>query len=78
VSELKYPEWEKPYQAALVEADPEKLRQKIHVAEWKVFQRLQQVSSDSDHHDERRAIADALNALRSLKRDVLYYPDWDS
>ena len=34
--------------------------------------------ADSDHHGERSAIADALNALRVLKRDTLNYPDWNS
>jgi hypothetical protein len=50
---------------------------KIHLAEWKIFKRLQTISADSDHHKERSAIADALNALRFLKRDTLNYPDWN-
>jgi CheY-like chemotaxis protein len=53
------------------------LEAKIHLAEWKIFQRLQTISADSDHHEERSAIADALNALRFLKRDTLKYPDWN-
>jgi hypothetical protein len=77
VSELKYPEWQKLYQDALVETDKKKLEAKIHLAEWKIFQRLQTVSADSDHHGERAAISDALNALRFLKRDKLNYPDWN-
>ena len=78
MSELRYPEWQKPYQEALLEGDPEKLEAKIHLAEWKIFQRLQTISSDSDHHGERSAIADALNALRFRKRDTLQYPDWST
>jgi hypothetical protein len=78
VSELKYSEWQHPYQEALVETDEKSLREKIHFAESKIFQRLQHVSADDDHHGERQAIADALRALRTLKRDVLHYPDWDS
>jgi hypothetical protein len=73
---LMYPEWQTPYQEALLELDKKKLEAKIHLAEWKIFQRLQSISADSDHQGERLAIADALNALRVLKRDALNYPDW--
>ena len=76
MSELRYPEWQTPYQEALLELDKKKLEAKIHLAEWKIFQRLQTISADSDHQGERLAIADALNALRVLKRDALNYPDW--
>ena len=75
MSELRHPEWQKSYQEALLEADKEKLEAKIHLAEWKIFQRLQTISADSDHHGEKSAIADALNALLVLKRDTLNYPD---
>jgi len=77
MSELRHPEWQKSYQEALLEADKQKLAAKIHLAEWKIFQRLQTISADSDHHGEKSAIADALNALRVLKRDKLNYPDWN-
>lgn len=76
MSELRYPEWQVSYQGALLEGDKQKLEAKIHLAEWKIFQRLQTISADSDHQGERTAIADALNALRDLKR-VLNYPDWN-
>ena len=77
MSELGYPEWQTSYREALQEVDKQKLEAKIHLAEWKIFQRLQTISADSDHHEERSAIADALNALRFLKRDTLKYPDWN-
>ena len=76
MSELGHPEWRTSYQEALLELDEKKLEAKIHLAEWKIFQRLQTISADSDHQGERLAIADALNALRVLKRDALNYPDW--
>jgi hypothetical protein len=77
MSELGYPEWQTSYREALQEVDKQKLEAKIHLAEWKIFQRLQTISADSDHHEERSAIVDALNALRFLKRDKLDYPDWN-
>jgi hypothetical protein len=78
VNELRYPEWQTPYQEALLETDKKKMEAKVHLAEWKIFQRLQTISADSDHYGERTAIADALNALRVLKRETLNYPDWNT
>ena len=73
--ELKYV-WQGPLQDAIVKFDPEKLSQKIQRVEAVAFKRLQELSSDSDHHGERQAIADAFSTLRVLKKDKLSYPDW--
>jgi hypothetical protein len=35
------------------------------------------MSSDSDHHEERHAIADATAILRWLKKEKLSHPDWN-
>ena len=67
MSKLKYPEWQTSYREALFESDKKKLEAKIRLAEWKIFRRLQTISADSNHHEEKVAIADALNKLRSLK-----------
>ena len=74
--ELKYPTWQAPLQEAVLEFDPERLSQKIQKVEAVVFKRLQELSSDSDHHGERQAIADAFSTLRVLKTEKLSYPDW--
>ncbi len=66
MSKLKYPEWQTPYQEALLESD-KKLEAKIHLAEWKILRRFQTISADSNHQEEKAAIADALNTLHSLK-----------
>jgi hypothetical protein len=76
VSKLKYPEWQASYQEALLELDKKKLEARIHLAEWKIFRRLQTISADSNHQEEKVAIADALNTLRSLKLGSLD-PDWN-
>ena len=75
MSKLKYPEWQTPYQEALLEGDKKKLEARIHLAEWKIFKRLQTLPADSDHQDEKVAIADALNTLRSIKLASLNNPD---
>jgi len=75
VSKLKYPEWQTPYEEALLESDKKKLEAKIHLAEWKIFRRLQTISADSNHHEEKAAIADALNTLSALKLGSLNHPE---
>ena len=75
MSKLKYPEWQTSYQEALFESDKKKLEAKIHLAELKIFRRLRTISADIDHQEEKAAIADALNTLRSLKLNSLDYPD---
>ena len=76
MSKLKFPEWQTPYQEALLESDKKKLEVKIHLAEWKIFRRLQTISADNNHQEEKAAIADALSALRSLKLSSLNSSDW--
>jgi hypothetical protein len=78
MNNLNNPEWQKSYQETLLETNEEKLKEKILLTEWKVFQRLQQISSGNDHQGERQAIADAMSALLTLQRDRLGYPDWES
>lgn len=75
-SKLKYPSWQAPLQEALLELDREKLAERIQKVETVIFERLQAISSDTDHHDEREALADAASILRGLKKDKLSYPDW--
>jgi hypothetical protein len=40
-------------------------------AETAIHNRLQQISQDSDHHDERHVIEDALASLSVLKKNGL-------
>ena len=79
-SDIRYPAWQKEYQAALVERDTKKLLERVHTAETAIFNRLQELIQSSDNPEfeaERQAIQDALNALRFLKRDKLDFPDWE-
>jgi hypothetical protein len=78
-SNLRYPAWQREYEASLCEPDAAKLLERVHAAEAAIFNRLQELARTPDHLDdrpERRAIADALNALQSLKRNRLNFPDW--
>ena len=68
-STLRFPEWQQPYLAALMEADRKKILDRVAYAENAIFNRLQSLAGNADHHAERQAIEDALNALRVLKSD---------
>jgi hypothetical protein len=72
--ELKFPQWQAPLQALILEFDREKVQEKIREVEALIFERLQQISESNDGHTERIAIFDALSVLRIIKRDRL--PDW--
>ena len=75
-SELRYPEWQRPLQEALLESDKAKLKARVESTEAVIFERLQAISSDSNHHAEREAVEQALALLRIIKRDSLQFPDW--
>ena len=75
---MRYPEWQSPFQEALLEIDREKLQSKMMKAEEAIFERLQQLAGTSDSEAERQAIEDAISALRVLKTEKLNYPDWKS
>jgi hypothetical protein len=76
-STLRFPEWQQPYLAALMEADRKKLVDRVTDAENAIFNRLQALAGNADHQAERQAIEDALQALRVLKRHTLDFPDWE-
>src|ERR1700722_1127817 len=74
---IKYPDWEKPLQEAVVEVDKDKLKSQVGAAEPAIFNRLQAISRSPDHAAEHQAIADALALIRVLKRDALDFPEWE-
>ena len=63
---LKYPIWQEPYRAVLIEANPELLKQKIALAEQAAVLRLKQLENSADHHHELIALTAALTALKIL------------
>ena len=75
-SNLRFPEWQLAYQAALLEVDPQKLPERVKAAEAAIFLRQQALDHDSDGHVERQAIEDAMRALRFIQTEKLNYPDW--
>ena len=74
---LRFPKWQKLCQEALVELDPQKLKERVLIAEAAVYVRLQELAQGPDGQEERQALIDVTSSLRYLKRDVLKYPDWE-
>jgi hypothetical protein len=65
--DLKYPQWQKPLQAALLEFDPQQLQERIAAAEAAISARLDLLSKGPDSVAERLAIQDGLRLLSFLK-----------
>jgi len=63
---LKYPIWQEPYRAAIIESNPKLFKQKIAGAEQAVILRFKQLENSADHHHERIALTAALTALKIL------------
>lgn len=67
-------EWQRLYQKAIAERDPEQLPAEIARAEAAILFRLKELTQNEADEPERRAISDALVALRALK--VQHFPGW--
>ena len=65
--DLKYPDWQKPLQEALLEFDPHRLCERILTAEAAISDRLQRLSNEPNGNAERQAIQDARRILSFLK-----------
>lgn len=72
---IKYPHWQREFEAALREGDPPSLRQRVDAAEAALFRRLQALAGSTEGDAERQAISDARETLRAIQRDRLGYPD---
>jgi len=64
-TQLRYPAWQEPYIAAMLEMNSASVHTKIAIAQRAIHSRM--VSSKAEP-EERQAILDALNALKFLNR----------
>jgi hypothetical protein len=74
---IKYPHWQREFEAALREGDPQTLRQRVDAAEAALFLRSQALVGNAQGYAERQAISDAIGTLRAIQRERLGYPDWN-
>ena len=64
---VRYPEWQKLYEEALIEFDKSKLGERIATAEKTILNRLDEISGSPLHVTERQALDDAMVFLRVIK-----------
>ena len=75
---IKYPHWQREFEAALREGDRQPLRQRVDAAEAALFLRLQALLGNPAADEEQQAICDAMGTLRAIQREKLGYPDWNT
>ena len=63
---LRYPIWQKPYRAAVIETNPKWLKHEIATATEAVKLRFEELENSTDHRQELIALTDALTALKIL------------
>jgi predicted Fe-Mo cluster-binding NifX family protein len=63
-------DWVELYRGALMELDRAKLPQKIEAANAAIQQRINELLTSKDGHQEYSALEDALRNLRSLRRQT--------
>ena len=66
--DLKYPQWQEPLAAAIVEFDAQQLPEKLRKAADAIATRLEELASAKDHLDEVRALHDGLFLIQDVKR----------
>jgi hypothetical protein len=70
-TDLKYPQWQAPLYAAILELDLRKLSEKLRLAEAAISNRADELAFEQTSHEERRALADGLYVVRMLRKDRL-------
>jgi 5,10-methylenetetrahydrofolate reductase len=63
---LQFPEWQREYQEALFETNPERLPQRVMIAEFVLLKRLRAIAHNQAANRERQKIEDALSKLKNL------------
>jgi hypothetical protein len=73
---IKYPQWQREFEAAIGKGDPQSLRQRVDVAEAALFLRSQELAGSAQDQAEQQAISKAMGTLRAIQMEKLGYPDW--
>ena len=68
--DLKYPLWQEPLAAALLEFNPTQLLTKIQHAQEAIAARFQQLPYEENTEEEFRLLCDGLALIRQLKEDL--------
>jgi hypothetical protein len=65
---LKFPKWQEPLAAAIMESDPKLLQEKLQQVVALIDKRLDELKADARADEEFRALYDGLSLIRSLKK----------
>ena len=72
--DLKYPQWQEPLAEAILEFDPQQVREKVQRAEEAIVRRIEELAFDPPNGREGQALVDGLELLRIVKKDRLGIP----
>jgi hypothetical protein len=70
-SGFTYPQWQDALAAAILEFNPNQLRQKLLQAEEAIFNRVHELSLEKGSQRELRLLYDGLSIIQDLKQDRL-------
>ncbi len=73
MSVLRFPEWQRPCELAFLEPDPEKLFQRVIVAETAIFRRIHGLTNTPENI-ELQAMDEALKHLQRLITNTFVLP----
>jgi hypothetical protein len=62
--------WQKPYLDAMLEMNPDQLKDRVASAEAAIQLRLRELADSPDSQAERQCLADARNGLSVLKKET--------
>ena len=65
-----YSGWQKPYLDAMLEMNPDRLKDRVASAETAIHLRLRELADSPDSLAERQCLADARNGLLVLKKET--------
>ena len=70
VRDLRYSGWQKPYLDAMLEMNPDRLKERVASAQAAIQLRLRELADSPDSQAERQCLADARNGLLVLKKEA--------
>ena len=73
---LKFPDWEPQLHAALLETDPQRLRERVLTAEGAIVSRMEALIGSASEDAEWQALEEARHKVRALLVEKLNYPSW--
>jgi hypothetical protein len=68
--ELRFPQWQAPFQELIIEFTLQRVPEALQKAEALVHERLQQLDHGNNHRDEKMALQDAMAVIRVLSEDL--------